>query len=152
MGRRRLFLIAALVMLMVAAAAAAAVKTPRFGIPRFYAYFGGEEDASSELSLRLYGNTKSGTPFALGNAAAIHLGNTKSCIAGYGSGGGGGGDPYRFCIPSRVAFFTHRDPPVDVHGPLVGEAARDRASIPSWTAISGFMRLIHRRHALPDFF
>nr|CAB3498743.1 unnamed protein product [Digitaria exilis] len=148
MGRRRLFLIAALVMLMVAAAAA---KTPRFGIPRFYAYFGGEEDASSELSLRRYGNTKSATPFAMGNAAAIHLGNTKSCIAGYGSGGGGG-DPYGFCIPSWVAFFTHRDPPVDAHGPLVGEAARDHSSIPSWTAISGFMRLIHRRHALPDFF
>lgn len=137
--------------LVEAAAAAAAAKTPRFGIPMFYADFGVDEGAPPMESCLRYCDTKSGVPFPLGTAAAIHLGNTKSCIAGYGSGGG---DPYRFCIPSWVAFLTHRHPPVDVDVdvPLVGEAARDHESIPSWTAISGFMRLINRRCLILLFF
>uniref|UniRef100_M8BGE1 Luminal-binding protein 2 n=1 Tax=Aegilops tauschii TaxID=37682 RepID=M8BGE1_AEGTA len=65
--------------------------------------------------------------------AAIHLGNTKSCIAGYG----GRLDPYtayQLCIPSWVAF-TH-------NGTLVGEAAINHAAVSPGTAVSGFKRLL----------
>ncbi|XP_037428492.1 heat shock 70 kDa protein BIP2-like [Triticum dicoccoides] len=65
--------------------------------------------------------------------AAIHLGNTKSCIAGYG----GRLDPYtayQLCIPSWVAF-TH-------NGTLVGEAAMNHAAVSPGTAVSGFKRLL----------
>ena len=64
--------------------------------------------------------------------AAIHLGNTKSCIAGYG----GRSDPYtayQLCIPSWVAFTDN--------GTLVGEAAMNHAAVSPGTAVSGFKRL-----------
>uniref|UniRef100_A0A453J5C0 Uncharacterized protein n=1 Tax=Aegilops tauschii subsp. strangulata TaxID=200361 RepID=A0A453J5C0_AEGTS len=71
--------------------------------------------------------------------AAIHLGNTKSCIAGYG----GRLDPYtayQLCIPSWVAF-TH-------NGTLVGEAAINHAAVSPGTAVSGFKRLLGIRQDL----
>lgn len=84
-------------------------------------------------------------PFDLGTAAAIHLGNTNSCIAGYdldprtgtGTGTGTGGNYYQLCIPSWVA--------VTENGTLAGEAAMNHAAVSPGTAISGFMRFMNRR-------
>ncbi|CAM0870670.1 unnamed protein product [Alopecurus aequalis] len=71
-------------------------------------------------------------PLSSPGDAAIHLGNTKSCIAGYG----GRSDPYtayQLCIPSWVAFTDN--------GTLVGEAAMNHAAVSPGTAVSGFKRL-----------
>ncbi|XBH58716.1 hypothetical protein VPH35_080104 [Triticum aestivum] len=87
--------------------------------------------------------------------AAIHLGNTKSGIAGYG----GRLDPYtayQLCIPSwfsgqnrKVIVFCHVSVKCDSfwlntphNGTLVGEAAINHAAVSPGTAVSGFKRLL----------
>uniref|UniRef100_J3LHP3 Uncharacterized protein n=1 Tax=Oryza brachyantha TaxID=4533 RepID=J3LHP3_ORYBR len=84
-------------------------------------------------------------PFVLGAAAAIHLGNTNSCIAGYGHAGPGPGpgarpNYYQFCILSWVAIAG--DGTI-----LSGEAAMNHAASSPRAAISAFMRLLDQRHA-----
>jgi heat shock protein 5 len=81
-------------------------------------------------------------PLSSPGDAAIHLGNTKSCIAAYG----GRSDPYtayQFCIPSWVAFTDN--------GTLVGEAAMNHAAISPGTAVSGFKRLFGIRQVVFSF-
>ncbi|CAM0875984.1 unnamed protein product [Alopecurus aequalis] len=71
--------------------------------------------------------------FRTGNTTAIYIGNTKSCIAGYG----GLLDPdtsYKLCIPSWVAFTDN--------GTLFGQAALEHAAVSPGTAVSGFKRFI----------
>jgi hypothetical protein len=71
--------------------------------------------------------------FRTGNTTAIHIGNTKSCIAGYG----GPKDPdtsYKLCIPSLVAFTDN--------GTLFGQAALKHSAVSPGTAVSGFKRVI----------
>lgn len=73
------------------------------------------------------------SPFNTVNATAIHIGNTKSCISGYGRRL----DPYtmyQFCIPSWVAFTANST--------LFGEAAMNHAGVSPGTAVSGFKRLL----------
>ncbi|CAL5096560.1 unnamed protein product [Urochloa decumbens] len=115
MGRR---LLLSLVLLMAAASGAAAFGIR--GVPADYCYRYNIPAA----------------PFYLGTAAAIHLGNTNSCIAGYDL------DPrnsyYQFCIPSWVAA-------TDNGTILSGEAAMDHAALSPRTAISAFMRLLDQR-------
>lgn len=93
-----------------------------FGLPR------GVSSADCAYKLQQYATILLSSP----GEAAIHLGNTKSCIAGYG----GRWDPYtayQLCIPSWVAFTDN--------GTLVGEAALQHAAISPGTAVSGFKRL-----------
>ncbi|CAN6344444.1 unnamed protein product [Urochloa humidicola] len=67
-----------------------------------------------------------------GSVIAIHLGNTNSCVAGYGPGN----TTFQFCIPSWVAF-------TDDGNTLVGEDARNHASAdPESTVVFGFKRLL----------
>ncbi|TVT98995.1 hypothetical protein EJB05_55624, partial [Eragrostis curvula] len=104
--------------IFLAAAAAAAFRVPSFSAP-----FGIEAVPAAEYCFRRYG-PGTAAPFALSTAAAIHLGNTKSCIAGYGSG-------------------DH--PPRQHQGTLSGEAALKHVVLSPGTAISGITRLLHRR-------
>uniref|UniRef100_A0ACD5WQE8 Uncharacterized protein n=1 Tax=Avena sativa TaxID=4498 RepID=A0ACD5WQE8_AVESA len=95
-----------------------------FGLPR---------GVSREYCAEVFELYDAISPFITGNTTAIHLGNTKSCIAGYG----GRLDPYtayQFCIPSWLALAGNRT--------LVGEAAKKHAAISPGTAISGFKRLL----------
>ncbi|CAN6357667.1 unnamed protein product [Urochloa humidicola] len=67
-----------------------------------------------------------------GSVIAIHLGNTSSCVAGYGPGK----TTFQFCIPSWVAFTEDSNT-------LVGEDARNHASAdPESTVVFGFKRLL----------
>ncbi|XP_052157172.1 heat shock 70 kDa protein BIP4-like [Oryza glaberrima] len=109
MARRRLVLL----LLIIAAAGAAA-----FGIRR---------DAPKAYCF--YGIGWTGVPYLPGTAAAIYIGNTNSCIAGYHSPPDTA-TSYRFCIPSWVAFTANATT-------LCGQPAVDHAA-----AISGFKRLI----------
>uniref|UniRef100_A0A0E0DYS7 Protein TIC 22, chloroplastic n=1 Tax=Oryza meridionalis TaxID=40149 RepID=A0A0E0DYS7_9ORYZ len=118
----------------VAGAAAA------FAIPRAAPAFGVETGWPPEHCLRCF--TPPDAPFVLGAAAAIHLGNTNSCIAGYDDDDAPlGAKPsyYQFCIPSWVAL-AHDNGTV-----ISGEAAMNRAALSPSTAVSAFMRLLHRR-------
>ncbi|KAF8718034.1 hypothetical protein HU200_025504 [Digitaria exilis] len=100
-----------------------------FGIPRGAPAFGIERGAPWDYCFRY--NHFVAAPFYLGTAAAINLGNTNSCIAGYDLAPGS--TYYQFCIPSWVA--------VTDNGTLSGAAAMDHAALSPGTAISGFMRL-----------
>ncbi|WVZ91437.1 LOW QUALITY PROTEIN: hypothetical protein U9M48_037607 [Paspalum notatum var. saurae] len=90
-------------------------------------------------------------PYPLGSAAAIHIGNTNSCIAAYDFRPGTN-DYYQLCIPSWVAVKADGTT-------LAGEAAMKHAAVspvsraassavaptaPA-TAVSGFTRLLHLR-------
>ncbi|XP_047083525.1 heat shock 70 kDa protein BIP2-like [Lolium rigidum] len=102
--------------------AASTLGAEAFGLLR------GVSSADCAYKLQQYATIPLSSP----GEAAIHLGNTKSCIAGYG----GRWDPYsayQFCIPSWVAFTDN--------GTLVGEAALQHAAISPGTAVSGFKRL-----------
>lgn len=68
-------------------------------------------------------------PFLLGSAAAIHLGNTNSCIAAYDFRPGSP-EYYQLCMPSWVAI-------TDNDTILSGEAAMNHATVSPGTAISG---------------
>ncbi|KAL6620805.1 hypothetical protein ACP70R_035944 [Stipagrostis hirtigluma subsp. patula] len=113
-------LVVRVVLLMAAAAGAAA--------------FGVRKGAPAEFCFRRY-DPKTSAPFTLGTVAAIHLGNTKSCVAGYDDYPGT--NYYHFCIPSWIAFTDN--------GTLFGEAARNHAALSPGTAVSGFKRLIGAR-------
>jgi len=67
----------------------------------------------------------------------IDLGNTNSCVAGYG-GGGQTQAMFQLCIPSWVAF-------ADDGAVLVGEDARNHAAVNPQAAVSGFKRLLGQR-------
>nr|CAB3501711.1 unnamed protein product [Digitaria exilis] len=108
---------------------AAAAGAVAFGIPRGAPAFGIERGAPWDYCFRY--NHFVAAPFYLGTAAAINLGNTNSCIAGYDLAPGS--TYYQFCIPSWVA--------VTDNGTLSGAAAMDHAALSPGTAISGFMRL-----------
>ncbi|KAM3214058.1 hypothetical protein ACQJBY_066464 [Aegilops geniculata] len=93
--------------------------------------------ASSRLALGalllLVAAASGAAAFRTGNTTAIHIGNTKACIAGYG----GLQDPglsYKLCIPSWVAFTPN--------GTLFGEAALNHAAVSPGTAVSGFKRVL----------
>jgi endoplasmic reticulum chaperone BiP len=90
------------------------------------AAFGVEIGVPADHCLRY---SRGAAPFYLGTAAAIHLGNTNSCIAGYDFAPES--TYYQFCIPSWVA--------VTDNGTLSGEAALNHAALSPGTAISGFM-------------
>ncbi|KAF7110977.1 hypothetical protein CFC21_111033 [Triticum aestivum] len=78
--------------------------------------------------------------FRTGNTTAIHIGNTKACIAGYG----GLQDPglsYKLCIPTWVAFTPN--------GTLFGEAALNHAAVSPGTAVSGFKRVLGSKYQSP---
>ncbi|CAN6341011.1 unnamed protein product [Urochloa humidicola] len=115
MGRR---LLLTLVLLIAAASGAAA-----FGIRRVPADY-------------CFRYNIPAAPFYLGTAAAIHLGNTNSCIAGYDLDPGN--SYYQFCIPSWVAATGNGTI-------LSGEAAMGHAALSPGTAISSFMRLLDQR-------
>ena len=117
--------------------AAGAAAAAAFGIPMPVPAFG-VQDVPWEYCA-LYRNIHGSAPFDLGTAAAIHLGNTNSCIAGYDvdPATGAGGNYYQLCIPSWVA--------VTENGTLAGEAAMNHAAVSPGTAISGFMRFMERR-------
>ncbi|RLN38649.1 luminal-binding protein 4-like [Panicum miliaceum] len=72
-----------------------------------------------------------------GTVIAIDLGNTNSCVAGYGRGGDTG-SMFHLCIPSWVAF-------PDGGGVLVGEDARNYAAVNPEAGFSGFKRLLGKR-------
>jgi endoplasmic reticulum chaperone BiP len=76
-------------------------------------------------------------PFLLGSAAAIHLGNTNSCIAAYNFRTWSH-EYYQLCMPSWVAV-------TDNGTVLSGEAAMNHATIGPRTAISGFTRLLDQK-------
>ncbi|KAM0915598.1 hypothetical protein ACQ4PT_010758 [Festuca glaucescens] len=71
--------------------------------------------------------------FRTGNTTAIYIGNTKSCIAGYG-GSEDLDTSYKLCIPSWVAFTDN--------GTLFGQAALKHAAVSPGTAVSGFKRVM----------
>jgi hypothetical protein len=73
------------------------------------------------------------SPFRSGNTTGIYLGNTKSCIAGYG-GRQAPNTKYQFCIPSWIAFTGN--------GTVVGEAALNHAAVSPGTAVSGIKRIL----------
>uniref|UniRef100_A0A0E0MJR4 Uncharacterized protein n=1 Tax=Oryza punctata TaxID=4537 RepID=A0A0E0MJR4_ORYPU len=79
-------------------------------------------------------------PHRLGTVIAVDLGNTNSCVAGYGATAGDETAPpmFRLCIPTSVAFTG--DGAV-----LVGEAAKNHPA-----AISGFKRLLETRFDSPE--
>ncbi|XP_044983853.1 luminal-binding protein 5-like [Hordeum vulgare subsp. vulgare] len=111
------------VVLLLAVAASTTSRVAAFGLPR------GLRPGHCASVFRTYDTA---SPFMSGNTTAIHIGNTKSCVAGYG----GRLDPhtaYQFCIPSWVAFTDN--------GTLVGEAAMNHAAVRPGTAVSGFKRL-----------
>uniref|UniRef100_A0A0D3GE54 Uncharacterized protein n=1 Tax=Oryza barthii TaxID=65489 RepID=A0A0D3GE54_9ORYZ len=144
MGRRRpiLLLLSDLLLLLIAIAflplAAVAGAAVAFAIPRAAPAFGVETGWPPEHCLRCFAPPDA--PFVLGAAAAIHLGNTNSCIAGYDDAPlGAKPSYYQFCIPSWVALAHD-------NGTLIsGEAAMNRAALSPSTAVSAFMRLLHRR-------
>ncbi|XP_020163284.1 heat shock 70 kDa protein BIP2-like [Aegilops tauschii subsp. strangulata] len=112
------------VLLLLAVAASTTSGAAAFGLPR------GLRPGHCASVFRTYDTV---SPFMTGNTTAIHLGNTKSCVAGYG----GRLDPhtaYQFCIPSWVVFTDN--------GTLVGEAAMNHAAVRPGTAVSGFKRLL----------
>ncbi|XBI03286.1 hypothetical protein VPH35_131720 [Triticum aestivum] len=74
--------------------------------------------------------------FRRGNTTAIHIGNTKACIAGYG-GLQNPGHSYKLCIPSWVAFTPNAT--------LFGEAALNHAAVSPGMAVSGFKRVLGSR-------
>ena len=76
-------------------------------------------------------------PFLLGSAAAIHLGNTTSCIAAYDFRLRSP-EYYQLCMPSWVAI-TDNDTVLSV------EAAMNHATVSPGTAISGFTRLLNQK-------
>ncbi|KAL6620806.1 hypothetical protein ACP70R_035945 [Stipagrostis hirtigluma subsp. patula] len=96
-----------------------------FGVPR---------GAPKEYCFR-YCSLQESAPFVLGTAVAIHLGNTKSCVAGYDHYPGT--NYYQFCILSWIAFTDN--------GTISGEAARNHAAVSPGTAVSGFKRLLGAR-------
>ncbi|EEE64889.1 hypothetical protein OsJ_19748 [Oryza sativa Japonica Group] len=98
----------------MAAAAGAAAFGIRRDAPKAYCFYGIEW---------------TGVPYLPGTAAAIYIGNTNSCIAGYHSPPDTA-TSYRFCIPSWVAFTANATT-------LCGQPAVDHSA-----AISGFKRLI----------
>lgn len=77
-------------------------------------------------------------PFRLGSVIAVRLGNTRSCVSGYGNGHAGA-PVFRFCIPSWVAFS-------DDGAALVGEAAKDHAAANPQAAVFGFKRLLGKTY------
>nr|AFS33437.1 S5-3 [Oryza sativa] len=138
MGRRRLLLSDLLLLLLIAIAVAGAAAA--IAIPRAAPAFGVETGWPPEHCLRCFAPPDA--PFVLGAAAAIHLGNTNSCIAGYDDDDaplGAKRSYYQFCIPSWVAL-AHDNGTV-----ISGEAAMNRAALSPSTAVSAFMRLLHRR-------
>jgi endoplasmic reticulum chaperone BiP len=76
-------------------------------------------------------------PFLLGSAAAIHLGNTTSCIAAYDFRLGSP-EYYQLCMPSWVAI-TDNDTVLSV------EAAMNHATVSPGTTISGFTCLLNQK-------
>jgi endoplasmic reticulum chaperone BiP len=94
----------------------------RRGAPKEYCDWRGRWDAA---------------PFLLGSAAAIHLGNTNSCIAAYDFRLGSH-EYYQLCMPSWVAV-------TDNGTILSGEAAMNHATVSPGTAISGFTRLLNQK-------
>ncbi|PNT65288.1 hypothetical protein BRADI_4g39850v3 [Brachypodium distachyon] len=81
-------------------------------------------------------------PFRLGSVIAVRLGNTRSCVSGYGNGHAGA-PVFRFCIPSWVAFS-------DDGAALVGEAAKDHAAANPQAAVFGFKRLLGKTFGHED--
>ncbi|RLN30181.1 luminal-binding protein-like [Panicum miliaceum] len=77
-----------------------------------------------------------------GAEIAIDLGNTNSCVAGYGPGKMEE-TLFRFCIPSWVAF-------ADDGTALVGEAAKNHADADPEAAIFGFKRMLGLRRNHED--
>uniref|UniRef100_J3NBG7 Uncharacterized protein n=1 Tax=Oryza brachyantha TaxID=4533 RepID=J3NBG7_ORYBR len=77
-------------------------------------------------------------PYRLGAVPPVDLGNTNSCVAGYGGADGESTPMFRLCIPTSVAF-------TDDGATLVGEAAKNHPA-----AISGFKRLLGTRFDSPD--
>ncbi|XP_022679604.1 luminal-binding protein 4 [Setaria italica] len=75
--------------------------------------------------------------YPLGTVIAVDLGNTNSCVAGYGPGGHAESMFHR-CIPSWIAF-------PDDGGVLVGDDARNYAAVNPQAAFSGFKRLLGQR-------
>ena len=78
-----------------------------------------------QIPLRYHAGTRTNsTPdrsrYRPGAAIAIDLGNTNSCVAGYGPGGKMDETLFRFCIPSWIAF-------ADDGTALVGEDAKNHA-------------------------
>ncbi|XP_025800184.1 luminal-binding protein 5-like [Panicum hallii] len=71
-----------------------------------------------------------------GRVIAVDLGNTNSCVAGYGSGQTQ--TMFQLCIPSWVAF-------ADDGAVLVGEDARNHAAVNPQATVSGFKRLLGKR-------
>ncbi|RLM86286.1 hypothetical protein C2845_PM04G00490 [Panicum miliaceum] len=71
-----------------------------------------------------------------GRVIAVDLGNTNSCVAGYGSGQTQ--TMFQLCIPSWVAF-------ADDGAVLVSEHARNHAAVNPQAAVSGFKRLLGKR-------
>ncbi|RLN34004.1 hypothetical protein C2845_PM03G17920 [Panicum miliaceum] len=67
---------------------------------------------------------------------AVDLGNTNSCVAGYGSGQTQ--TMFQLCIPSWVAF-------ADDGAVLLGEDARNHTAVNPQAAVSGFKRLLGKR-------
>ncbi|WVZ91408.1 hypothetical protein U9M48_037585 [Paspalum notatum var. saurae] len=105
-----------------------------FGIPRAQAAFGVRRDVTASYCSRYW---HLAAPYPLGSAAAIHIGNTNSCIAAYDFHPGTN-DYYQLCIPSWVA--------VKADGATVaGEAAMEHAAASPATTVSGFTRLLHLR-------
>ncbi|RLM99010.1 luminal-binding protein-like [Panicum miliaceum] len=78
-----------------------------------------------------------------GAEIAIDLGNTNSCVAGYGPGEMEE-TLFRFCIPSWVAFAD------DDGTALVGEAAKNYADADPEAAIFGFKRMLGLRRNHED--
>jgi endoplasmic reticulum chaperone BiP len=76
-------------------------------------------------------------PFLLGSAAAIHLGNTNSCIAAYDFHPRSH-EYYQLCMPSWVAI-------TDNGTVLSDEAAMNHATVSPGTAISGFTHLLDQK-------
>uniref|UniRef100_A0A804UM72 Luminal-binding protein 2 n=1 Tax=Zea mays TaxID=4577 RepID=A0A804UM72_MAIZE len=128
MGRRLLVSLLPLLMVVMVTAAA-------FDISRAPPAFGVRRGAPKEYFewRRPWGTA----PFLLGSAAAIHLGNTSSCIAAYDFGPGSH-EYYQLCMPSWVAV-------TDNDMVLSGEAAMNHATVSPGTAISGFTRLLDQR-------
>ncbi|TVU50899.1 hypothetical protein EJB05_02296, partial [Eragrostis curvula] len=71
-----------------------------------------------------------------GKVVVIDLGNTNSCVAGYGPAA----DVFQFCIPSWVAFTGDGST-----ASLVGEAAKNHADANPENTIFGYKRLLGLR-------
>ncbi|PWZ44261.1 Mediator of RNA polymerase II transcription subunit 37f [Zea mays] len=127
MGRR---LLVSLVPLLMAVMVAAAFDISR-GTPAFEVRRGAPKEYCDWR--RPWG----ATPFLLGSAAAIHLGNTNSCIAAYDFRPGSH-EYYQLCMPSWVAI-------TDNDTVLSGEAAMNHATVSPRTAISGFTCLLDQK-------